>query len=107
MSRIGLPKVSSRYGAPMGRHSDPLHSFAGLKVSLRRVPLDGGGYDEGGAYWGRLTWRDTPRCQLYRAYAEFHEGGAVESFFRVSSRDDARQQIIAACEGGLAPRFYR
>lgn len=40
-------------GAPMGRASinedDPR---TGNKLTLRRVPLDGGGYDGGGAYWG-------------------------------------------------------
>lgn len=46
------PKVNARYGAPMGRPSfghgaDPTTPF-----SLVRVPLNSGGYDRGGAYWG-------------------------------------------------------
>ena len=40
----------NQYGAQMGR------GVAGAvlagKVHLQRVPLDGGGYDPGGAYWG-------------------------------------------------------
>lgn len=45
--------VSCRYGAPMGRHTGPdfLDTDAG-KLYLRRVHLDPGGYDRGGAYWG-------------------------------------------------------
>lgn len=47
---FALPPVSCYYGAPMGRHAQgrepagPLFAFA--------VPLDSGGYDPGGAYWG-------------------------------------------------------
>jgi len=37
----------------MGRHTGPeyLDTSAG-KIYLHRVPLDSGGYDRGGAYWG-------------------------------------------------------
>ena len=45
------PPVSCRYGAPMGRHR-AIASLGGCAVRLRRVPLDSGGYDRGGAYWG-------------------------------------------------------
>ena len=43
-----LGDVSSRYGAPMGRSSSPVHG----NVTLEQVRLDSGGYDTGGAYWG-------------------------------------------------------
>ena len=39
------------YGASMGRRSDLDSSYSGA-ASIRRVPLDEGGYDPGGAYWG-------------------------------------------------------
>lgn len=49
------PDVSCRYGAPMGRMSRVLDSdgedFSLFRAS--RVPLDSGGYDKGGAYWGQ------------------------------------------------------
>jgi hypothetical protein len=44
------PDVSSRYGAPMGRRDDQIDW--GKRLYLRRVPIDSGGYDPGGAYWG-------------------------------------------------------
>lgn len=48
-----LPYVSSRYGAPMGRRSDPsIETCLPRFVRLFRVDLDSGGYDNGGAYWG-------------------------------------------------------
>lgn len=52
MSRQFAP-VSTRYGAPMGRHSfGTLENVAPRKLRLFRVRLDSGGYDDGGAYWG-------------------------------------------------------
>ena len=51
MSYPELQPVSTKYGAPMGRHenaSDP----GDEKVYVCHVPLDSGGYDRGGAYWG-------------------------------------------------------
>jgi len=46
--------VGGRYGAPMGRRSYGTvgYEFAPRSVRLFRVNLDGGGYDDGGAYWG-------------------------------------------------------
>lgn len=44
-------KGYTKYGAQMGRYSNLDGSFAG-HVTLRRVPIDDGGYDPGGAYWG-------------------------------------------------------
>src|SRR5690625_5179711 len=46
--------VGGRYGAPMGRRSYGTvgYEFAPRSVRLFRVSLDGGGYDDGGAYWG-------------------------------------------------------
>lgn len=38
-------------GAAMGRHSD-LSFDTECRCICRRVPLDSGGYDKGGAYWG-------------------------------------------------------
>ncbi len=43
--------VGSAYGAPMGRHSDPIADLTG-RVRVMRVPLVDGDYDPGGAYWG-------------------------------------------------------
>lgn len=47
-----LPVVSTRYGAPMGRHSVPDLDTTRGSVRLFHAPLDSGGYDSGGAYWG-------------------------------------------------------
>ena len=56
-----LPDVACAYGAPLGRRSGALAD--GEAVTVRRVVLDPGGYDSGGAYWGvgRDLWRVTGR----------------------------------------------
>lgn len=53
---------------------------AKVKVSLRRVRLDSGGYDNGGAYWGIGT-------PLYWAASD---GGEVDMWFRASDRHAAK-----------------
>jgi hypothetical protein len=47
-----FPDVSSRYGAPMGRHGDNAANLQGLKRLHARHQGGGDGYDKGGAYWG-------------------------------------------------------
>ncbi|WP_234049863.1 MULTISPECIES: hypothetical protein [unclassified Xanthobacter] len=46
------PPVNCRYGAPMGRRSNAYLETCAGRLRLVRVPLDAGGYDKGGAYWG-------------------------------------------------------
>jgi hypothetical protein len=45
-----VPPVSGKYGAPLGRGSSNLDHDGIWKA--KRVKLDEGGYDKGGAYWG-------------------------------------------------------
>lgn len=45
-----LAAVGGRYGAPMGRGA--YRQQDGESATVRRVTLDPGGYDAGGAYWG-------------------------------------------------------
>lgn len=98
------PEVSTRYGAPMGRKSDHL---SGLIIepkdppfTLRRIRLDRGGYDGGGAYWGL-------GAPLFWWAVTITEDGATDEcsgFLRARDRDDAKRLIIA-----LHPRarFFR
>lgn len=68
-----LSPVSCQYGAPMGRHTGPdfLDCDAG-RIHLRRVRLDSGGYDAGGAYWGYgaplwCAMDQDGNCRIFRA----------------------------------------
>ena len=74
--------VNCAHGAPMGRYGKA-QDCQGM-VSLRRIRLDSGGYDPGGAYWGHgqpLYWAGD-------------ESGAFDTFLRARDRADAKRQIL-------------
>lgn len=85
-------KVSCKYGAPMGRSSDcndqDLAAQVVGKVHLRYMPLDSGGYDKGGAYWGH-------GARLYCAwgYTALPEGNEVTVYFRAADRKAAKAKL--------------
>jgi hypothetical protein len=95
MARLNpTPEVFSRYGAPMGRNTGPryLECSAG-KLQLVRVPLNRGGYDSGGAYWGLgpPLW-----------YVQDADGNSY--FFRARNRALAKQEIL---KDWPEAKFYR
>lgn len=77
---LPLPDVGGLYGAPMGRRSDVLDPAE--PMTLRRVTLDSGGYDSGGAYWGLGE-------PLWRAEA----ADDSTAYFRAESRADALEMF--------------
>jgi len=82
-----LQPVGGRYGAPMGRRAHVLDPGAGV-VTVRRVTLDPGGYDSGGAYWGL-------GLPLWRAI----DGDGSPDYFRAASRGAALEAIRAEYPG--------
>ena len=108
MSRLGLSNACSRYGASMGRDSTRDRDLAEIiaeyhsdtvKVSLRRVPLDAGGYDEGGAYWGtgEPLWRATDDLSNMTL-------DTFVLYFRAPSRGAAKAHVTSKVPNA---RFYR
>ena len=75
-------QVSSQYGAPMGRSSHGA-VFSGQKVRLIQLNIDGGGYDDGGAYWGLSK-------PLFMAWTEDTE---YERNLRANSRKEAAAEL--------------
>jgi hypothetical protein len=71
----------------MGRRCFGIPPDLPYQVSLRRVPLNSGGYDEGGAYWGTGH-------ALWWAYC-FTDQFEYQQFVRAASRTSA------ACKLGL------
>lgn len=70
-------KGYNRYGASMGRrNNDP--ADAPDELQIREVPIDNGGYDPGGAYWGTGAplWHVT-------------DGEEYDTYLRASLRDKA------------------
>ena len=87
-----ISPVSCKYGAPMGRHG---HTGGEPdKVHLRRVRLDNGGYDSGGAYWGIGA----------TLYEVFDNDGTYTDYFRASSRDAAKAIVRESLPD---VKFYR
>ena len=70
-----ITEVNCKYGAPMGRRSDPEYNKPkNKKIFDCRVLLNNGGYDFGGAYWGfpnnlRVEYtKDLTYIRFYRTY---------------------------------------
>jgi hypothetical protein len=86
------PPVNCTYGAPMGRLSRASLDTS-ARLYLRRVRLDSGGYDSGGAYWGI-------GAPLWVAMDQ--DGDCI--FLRASTRNAAKMQILKDMEDA---QFYR
>ena len=90
-----LPQVNCRYGAPLGRRTRrDVSTFESVKLAMQRVPLNSGGYDSGGAYWGigaPLYW-----------YAS--DDGKIDGFVRAAGREAAKAEIRQTYPHA---RFYR
>ena len=85
-------RVSSRYGAPFGRADvAPDTLWRAVPVYLRRVLVDRGGYDPGGAYWGF-------GAPLWCAFARAHLSVA---YVRADSREAAKLAIENTQEGPI------
>lgn len=76
--KIKLSKMNGKYGAPMGRHNSHIQG----KCHLQKIPLDSGGYDQGGAYWGLGE-------PLYCA----QDAEWAQLFLRATSREDAKRKL--------------
>lgn len=113
--RQALSKVDCKYGAPHGRHGiEAFDPEIEVKLNLEQVPLNSGGYDAGGAYWGlrfpverevecwpighvgSVMRRVRMRSRIYRYYkcAEWGEM-VVEGFLDAFTRAEAKEQIRA------------
>lgn len=100
------PEVNAKYGAPMGRVSrstvtDKHGRTFELTVTedakpmnLIRCPLNSGGYDRGGAYWGIGE-------PLY--YYSDHTG-SITGYVRGRTRQKAKEAVISMFPKA---RFYR
>lgn len=75
-----VPEVSSKYGAPMGRADKAQDT--GLRMHLRRVRINNGGYDDGGAYWG-----------IGQPLYAYDDGENDWSYLRAYNRDAAKRAI--------------
>jgi hypothetical protein len=91
-----FPKVSSPYGAPMGRCGGTLNAYldaaegdVGLPLSHLCVSEPQGEYDAGGAYWG-LDEKEGPVFAVWWC-GHGHEGVV---YVRARSGDDAKRKAL-------------
>ena len=97
MSYAPPPDVSSPYGAPMGRPSHHKgEAPAGARFYLRRIRINSGGYDSGGAYWGL-------GAPLFH-YQEEDGSGDRDGFMRAMGRNAAKRMLAEMFPGA---RFFR
>lgn len=119
VNHMQLSNVFSKYGAPMGRVDKRPQSGEVVKLHLQHMPLDSGGYDSGGAYWGlRFPQQRTVICtpigstkavertfsQTPKIYRYYNKDGTIEGFIDAFDREDAKAQIL---EDYPAINFYR
>lgn len=89
---MGDPKRGAAMGRPSIKPAAPV--VAPVRVTLQRVRLNAGGYDQAGAYWGHgapLYWAAT-------------DDGALDTTLRANSRDEAKERVRAIMPGA---RFAR
>jgi hypothetical protein len=90
-----IKPVSAKYGAPMGRYTGPEYLDPGAgPIYLRRIPLNAGGSDAGGAYWGLGK-------PLF--CAQDQDGNTIT--MRAKDRQEAKTLLRA--DYGAELRFYR
>lgn len=93
------PPVDSSRGAPMGRSGRGLGEYDILPnarpVYLVRCPLNNGGYDAGGAYWGLGE-------PLY--YFSAQPEGLIDGYVRGRTREAAKAKVRAMYPHA---RFFR
>lgn len=92
-----IPHEIMKYGAPMGRWrwNDNAAPFTG-RMYLRHIPLNSGGYDSGGAYWG--TRRSGERLYGYAA-----DDDSANGFIDAADRAEAKELVLAKYPGA---RFF-
>jgi len=77
-------------GSSMGRWENTNEPNLKAKFQLQRVPINSGGYDPGGAYWGLaeplyVAWADgeyTMQRVFVRAHTRDHAKALVRKHFR-------------------------
>lgn len=85
--------VTSIYGAPMGRPTVSDGAPCNRVVSLFKVLLNDGGYDDGGAYWGLQRRGQSLYC------ARIGRNGLVyQQFVSAANRKEAAEMLgISLC----------
>lgn len=98
MSHPDFPKAYDQYGSSIGRSNSYQSVIPAGKLRVYRVPLDRGGYDPGGAYWGigaPLYCVEGPGDKVSDLWGRLTEAEPADfiRYTRAYSRADAYQAI--------------
>lgn len=88
------PTMDCTFGAPMGRWEKKGEPTEGTRFYLRRIRLDNGGYDSGGAYWGVGA----------PLYGYESQDGEVYGYLRAEDREAAKWKVERKYAGA---RFFK
>ena len=91
-----FPSGCNQYGARMGRRDNITENNFPVKFRLFEVELDSGGYDYGGAYWGKGE-------RLFYAFGDGEEE-RQEYFCRATNREQAKQHVLSYFKNA---KFFR
>ncbi|WP_031556082.1 hypothetical protein [Parvularcula oceani] len=80
--------MTGKVGAPLGRPSREGPADIRWRFSLTRVPIDRGGYDRTGTYWGIGA-----PLYRYEALEPGSEDAAPEGYFRAARREAAKAEL--------------
>ena len=102
MARPKLSKAFDKFGASMGRRNvlDDLECHDEPKWSLYKMPINDGGYDSGGAYWGIGSRTSGVMFHAYCDGPKF----VNHIYIRSVTRLGAKQKIRELFSGS---KFYR
>lgn len=71
----------------MGRRARGFQGDGALRIGLRHVRINSGGYDAGGAYWGL-------GAPLWYCYDAETAGDQVAAYFRAKDREAAKAHVL-------------
>jgi hypothetical protein len=96
MSKYKLDKAYDQRGSSMGRKDYITEPLLDTTFHLERIPINKGGYDSGGAYWGT-------GAHLYIAYAQGSEE-EQRVFVRAWTRSGAKTKVYQSFRNA---RFFK
>lgn len=90
-------------GSQMGRRNIIPDDYNGERLHLHRLKWHDGGYDQGGAYWGRNGCN-----HVYCAFGET-ETEQMQVYVRAMNRQEAKSRVADAIvlRSLATPKFYR
>lgn len=92
MANFKPKQVDCSRGAPMGRTEHHITNAGPVTLRLVKLPLDSGGYDSGGAYWG-LRSQGISLYHFWWQSPTHNRADIISGYIDAISRDQAKALI--------------